>query len=148
MTSNKVETAVNVVTETFVDMNAGSKIAGLSPVYFRRQIEKLEEERGTSLKREIFGKQVVEIEIAKEIKIAVEIAKTERDQKSQEKKNAKETAKTNSGPTLLDLKFYAKKAGLKIGRLNKDELVILLGENKVEVEGFESDDVDEEEEVQ
>ena len=135
MANSKVENAVILIEETFVGMNEGAEIADLSPVYFRRNVEKLEEDRG-SLKRLIFGKQVIERVVAEEVKSAVATAKAERELKAQAKRDKKVEKTEQSGPTLLDLKYHAKKAGLKIGRLNKAELVTLLGANDVVIEGF------------
>ncbi len=145
MASSKVLNAITVVEETFVGMNEGAEIAGLSAVYFRKNIEKLEKERG-ELKRLIFGKQVIETSVAEEIKELVAHAKAERSLKAAEKAAKKSTQRVDAGPTLLDLKYHAKRAGLKIGRLNKNGLVALLEKNDVAIEGFEVEVDDESQE--
>ncbi len=134
MASRKVQEALKLVAETFVSMKDGAELAGLSEVYFRRQVEAEETAQATELKHTIFDKQVIERSIAVLVKDRVAAAKAERAEKSAAREAEKAERKTQkqTGPTLIELKYDAKMAGISIGRKNKAELIAALAEAKAQ----------------
>ncbi len=147
MASKKVEDAVKLVEDTYVSMEVAAKISGLSEVYFRRKVDEMEKETGQILKVIMFGKQVVEVNVAEQIKNSVASAKSVRTAKAEAKKLAKAEgkAKKDTGDTLLEVKYWAKQAGISIGRKNKAELIQLLADHNAKQEQLGVGDANEDE---
>jgi len=134
MASKKVQEALKLVAETYVSMKDGAELAGLSEVYFRRQVEAEEAVQGAELKHTIFDKQVIERSVAVLVKERVAAAKAERAEKSaaREAEKAERKTRQQTGPTLIELKYEAKMAGISIGRKNKAELIAAIAEAKAQ----------------